>query len=241
MKKATIRFIATFLASAVLSASLTVTAQADQYPGLENLSEGQQNEYVEQIQVALVQLGYEISPTNGRYGPQTVAAISAFYSSRGDRSDGTSLGPAGYKAILSAALEKVDSAKNSESNEKVEKKKTKKKAKGKAATRKRFKAMGDVTLNNGTRKSRNAREQVSFEAWRDAPFTKYIAIKESNKRCKAVNRSGKYRGRWQMDKNFWKSYGGRKFAKRPEKATCAEQDLVAYRGWIARGWQPWNY
>ena len=23
------------------------------------------------------------------------------------------------------------------------------------------------------------------------------------------------------------------------KATCMEQDLVAYKGWLARGWSPW--
>ncbi len=225
---------ASLVISAMLWAGFTPAAGASEYPGQELLSQGVQNEYVKQIQQALVKLGYPISPTNGKYGPQTTNAVSQFYATRGDRSDGTSIGPAGYKAILSAAEQTAKSTPKKTST----KKKT---SKSKAATRKRFREMGDPTLNNGTRKSRAAREQVSFEEWKGAPFTKYIAIKESNRRCKAVNRTGKYRGRWQMDRNFWASYGGKKFAKRPERASCAEQDLVAYRGWIARGWQPWNY
>ena len=225
-------FVASLVIAGVFSFQLVPIAQANEYPGLENLSAGAENEYVKEVQEALVRLGYSISPTNGRYGPQTIQAVSEFYSARGDRSDGTSIGPAGYKAIMG------ESAFSSEPEPKA---KPKKKSSKKAATRKRFREMGDVTLINGTRKSRAAREAVSFEQWQAAPFTKYIAKKESNRRCKAINRSGKYRGRWQMDKNFWASYGGKKFAKRPEKASCQEQDLVAYRGWIARGWQPWNY
>lgn len=233
MTSRTKSFLSSLAVAAILWSGLTPQVAASEYPGQENLVVGVQNKYVQQVQVALVSLGYPISPTNGRYGPQTTAAVSKFYASRGDRSDGTSIGPAGYKAILSSA-----------STTKTPKKKTSttKKAKNsKAATRSRFREMGDVTLINGARKSRKAREAVSFEEWRAAPFSKFIAKRESNRRCKAVNRTGKYRGRWQMDKNFWRSYGGRKFAKRPEKASCLEQDLVAYRGWIARGWQPWNY
>lgn len=43
-----------------------------------------------------------------------------------------------------------------------------------------------------------------------------------------------------MDIDFWSSYGGRAFASRPELAGEAQQDLVAFRGWLARGWQPWE-
>jgi hypothetical protein len=230
------RLISSIAVASMFWAGLVSASYASQYPGPEFLVEGVQNEYVEMIQKALVQLGYEISPTNGRYGPQTVNAISKFYNSVGDRSDGTSLGPAGYKAIINSASAQAEEPVKSKT-----KKKTKSSKGSKSATRARFREMGDVTLTGGTRKSRAAREQISFEQWKAAPFTKFIATKESNRRCKAVNRSGKYRGRWQMDKNFWSSYGGKKFAKRPERASCAEQDLVAYRGWIARGWQPWNY
>lgn len=230
------RLIASISVGSMIWAGLVGSASASDYPGPQYLVEGVQNEHVQEVQKALVKLGYEISPTNGRYGPQTIGAISKFYESVGDRSDGTSLGPAGYKAILNAA------GSNSQAAEQPKSKKKAKAAKNsKAATRARFREMGDVTLIGGTRKSRDARELVSFEQWKAAPFTKFIATRESNRRCKAINRTGKYRGRWQMDKNFWSSYGGKKFAKRPERASCAEQDLVAYRGWIARGWKPWNY
>lgn len=63
--------------------------------------------------------------------------------------------------------------------------------------------------------------------------------RESHGICTAVNPSGKYRGRWQMDANFWSAYGGLAYASTPDRATCHQQDLVAYRGWQARGWQPW--
>lgn len=225
-------FVASLVIGSVFSFHLVPAAQANDYPGRDNLTAGVQNQHVKEVQEALVRLGYSISPTNGRYGPQTIKAVSEFYSARGSRTDGTSIGPAGYKAIMSEQPPAQKKKAKSQSN---------KKKNSKAATRKRFREMGDVTLTNGTRKSRKAREAVSFEEWKQAPFTKFIAKKESNRRCKAINRTGKYRGRWQMDKNFWASYGGKKFAKRPEKARCAEQDLVAYRGWIARGWQPWNY
>ena len=238
MKRRIKSLLASFVVAGVFSVQLVSVAHANEYPGLENLTAGVQNEYVREVQEALVRLGYSISPTNGRYGPQTIQAVSEFYSSRGDRSDGTSIGPAGYKAIMGQSLAGLDPEPEQAPAPETKKKK---KVSKKAATRQRFREMGDVTLINGTRKSRAAREAVTFEQWQAAPFTKYIAKKESNRRCKAVNRSGKYRGRWQMDKNFWSSYGGKKFAKRPEKASCQEQDLVAYRGWIARGWQPWNY
>lgn len=43
-----------------------------------------------------------------------------------------------------------------------------------------------------------------------------------------------------MDADFWRTYGGRVFANTPDRATEVEQDLVAYRGWLKRGWQPWT-
>jgi hypothetical protein len=66
-------------------------------------------------------------------------------------------------------------------------------------------------------------------------------MKESHRNCKSIGRSGKYRGRWQMSPAFWKTYGGKQFASKPDKASCRDQDLVAYNGWIVRGWAPWAY
>lgn len=58
----------------------------------------------------------------------------------------------------------------------------------------------------------------------------------------AVNRSGKYRGAYQMDRNFWRSYGGDPAYLNPpswEKAPPAMQDRVAFAGYRARGSNPW--
>ncbi len=55
-----------------------------------------------------------------------------------------------------------------------------------------------------------------------------------------MSSTGKYRGKWQMDADFWQTYGGLQYASRPDAASEAEQDAVAYRGWQARGWQPWE-
>lgn len=49
-----------------------------------------------------------------------------------------------------------------------------------------------------------------------------------------------YSGKWQDDSNFWSSYGGLAFASTAAGATEAQQDQVNYRGFLARGWQPWS-
>ena len=49
-----------------------------------------------------------------------------------------------------------------------------------------------------------------------------------------------YRGKWQMGASFWAAYGGKAYASRADLATCAEQDRVAYRGWVAAWWNPWG-
>lgn len=83
------------------------------------------------------------------------------------------------------------------------------------------------------------RKRTAFTTWRTSPTARRVAWRESRNRCRITNPSGKYQGRWQMDDPFWKTYGGRRYAPNPHQATCAEQDRVAYRGWKARGWQPW--
>jgi Transglycosylase-like domain len=83
-------------------------------------------------------------------------------------------------------------------------------------------------------------DPVGFAAWLASPKGKAISWRESHNICDITNPTGKYQGKWQMDDNFWRSYGGLKYAPNPHQATCHEQDLVAYRGWLARGWQPWG-
>jgi hypothetical protein len=81
---------------------------------------------------------------------------------------------------------------------------------------------------------------AGFEAWLASPTRKRIIWRESHGICDITNPTGKYQGRYQMDDNFWRAYGGLKYAPNPHQATCHEQDLVAYRGWLARRWQPWG-
>lgn len=56
----------------------------------------------------------------------------------------------------------------------------------------------------------------------------------------AVSPGGTYRGAYQMDNDFWRTYGGDPaYTGRHERAPVAMQDAVAYRGYLARGLQPW--
>jgi hypothetical protein len=87
--------------------------------------------------------------------------------------------------------------------------------------------------------SKEERKKISFEVWVKSPTAKYLKRIESTNNCKAVWYKGKYLGTWQVNAGFWKTYGGKKYASKANKATCLEQDLVAYKGWLARGWSPW--
>jgi hypothetical protein len=97
-----------------------------------------------------------------------------------------------------------------------------------------------VTAVDPTRDlSKSERKKVSFTTWVNSPTAKFLKKKESSNNCKAVGYKGLYLGTWQMSAGFWNTYGGEKYAPKANKATCHEQDLVAYRGWLARGWSPW--
>jgi hypothetical protein len=88
-------------------------------------------------------------------------------------------------------------------------------------------------------KTKAERKQISFEVWVNSPTAIYVKKAESHNNCKSTGSHGKYQGTWQVTAGFWKSYGGLKYASKASKASCHEQDLVAYKGWIARGWNPW--
>ena len=83
------------------------------------------------------------------------------------------------------------------------------------------------------------RLNISFETWVTSPTAIYLKRVESNNNCKSTGGKGKYQGTWQVNAGFWKTYGGLKHAKKASQASCQEQDLVAYQGWLARGWSPW--
>lgn len=87
--------------------------------------------------------------------------------------------------------------------------------------------------------SKEERKKISFEVWVNSPTAKYVKEVESHNNCKSTGGNGKYQGTWQVNAGFWKTYGGKKYASKASKATCREQDLVAYQGWLARGWSPW--
>jgi len=78
------------------------------------------------------------------------------------------------------------------------------------------------------------------QVWAASPKARAVIACESSNRPTAVSRTGKYRGLWQMDADFWASYGGLSIAARPDLASRAGQNYVAYRGFISRGWTPWE-
>ena len=76
--------------------------------------------------------------------------------------------------------------------------------------------------------------------WAQTRSALAVAECESGRDGSARSHTGKYRGKWQMDASFWATYGGLKYASSPDYASVTEQDEVAYRGFLARGWQPWT-
>ena len=84
------------------------------------------------------------------------------------------------------------------------------------------------------------RAHVSLYAFVHSPMGCKVTVRESGGDCRVVDSSGTYMGKWQLDMWEWPTYGGRAFAARPNLASCAQQDVVAYRNWRDRGWEPWT-
>lgn len=97
----------------------------------------------------------------------------------------------------------------------------------------------DVTTTTTARTSEAHRASIGVSAFADSETARKVVQRESNGQCDVVSPGGTYRGKWQMDSAFWVTYGGPKYASTPDRATCEQQDAVAYRGWIDRWWQPW--
>jgi Transglycosylase-like domain len=104
----------------------------------------------------------------------------------------------------------------------------------------RLPAPTDITVTPLARTSREYRATVGVQRFATSATARTVVSRESGGQCGVSDPSGTYRGKWQMDAAFWSTYGGRQFATRPDLATCAQQDLVAYRGWVDRWWQPWS-
>lgn len=91
-------------------------------------------------------------------------------------------------------------------------------------------------------KPRTKPDPHPFGPPRPGPILDCIAKHESETSggYAAVNPSGKYRGRYQVDNSFWLTYGGdSQFAGRMEQAPPAMQDQVALNGFNAKGLAPW--
>ena len=84
------------------------------------------------------------------------------------------------------------------------------------------------------------RAKVSLSAFVHSPMGCKVTVRESGGDCRVVDSSGSYMGKWQLDMWEWPTFGGLAFAARPNLASCAQQDVVAYRNWRARGWEPWT-
>ena len=98
----------------------------------------------------------------------------------------------------------------------------------------------DLTVTPKAKHSQAYRATVHLKAWRGSPHGQEISWRESNNVCHVVNPSGANRGKWQMTLALWRAYGGREFARYPERARCIEQDRVARRVWVDQWWWPWG-
>ena len=100
------RRLASLAISGILASTISVSpAFADgvpDYPGTSKVSVGADNSAVKRMQQALIDLGYDISVANGKYGPQTTRAVAKFYADNGDSDDGTQVGPIGWAEIFIA-------------------------------------------------------------------------------------------------------------------------------------------
>jgi hypothetical protein len=67
-----------------------------------------------------------------------------------------------------------------------------------------------------------------------------IVWRESNGQCGVVDSSNRWFGEWQMSMDLWRGNGGPAYAPSPQRASCGEQDTVAYRVWVKAGWSPWG-
>jgi hypothetical protein len=98
----------------------------------------------------------------------------------------------------------------------------------------------DPTMTADAKASAAYRKTIALSTWVSSPHAKAVVKRESGGNCKAVSPSGLYRGKWQLSAGFWKSYGGTRYASKADQASCAQQDTVAYRGWVASWWRPWG-
>lgn len=81
---------------------------------------------------------------------------------------------------------------------------------------------------------------VAAATWANTPKARRVAACESGGNPRSVQRSGVHRGKWQADSGFVRSYASDLPWRPIETAPEWAQDVMAYRGWRARGWRPWS-
>jgi len=180
---------------------------------------------VEAVQRALVKRGYRIGTyTLGVYGTSTAAAVQRYKSGRATLGTSNMVGPRTYASITAVLQPSAPSP-------------------GVPSSSPRYDSISDCRdLPNTTPSSltRSQRAQVTLARFVRSKMGCQVVVRESGGSCTISNPSGKYLGKWQLDMYEWNKYGGVAFAPRPNRATCAEQDLIAYRNWRDRGWSPWT-
>ena len=97
----------------------------------------------------------------------------------------------------------------------------------------------DPTTTEAARSSASHRATIPVADFVGSWTARMVVDRESGGNCAITNPNGRYMGKWQMSQTFWEHYGGAEFAAAPHRATCEQQDIVAYRGWVAEWWSPW--
>ena len=120
MTKRVSRFLAGSALAVVLSLIGGTVFAAPSYPGESQLTVGQVNSDVKQMQEAMIKLGYSIPSATGRYGPATQAAVVDFYARRNQVSDGRTMGPAGWDLLFKQAANASERRSNSEESASVD-------------------------------------------------------------------------------------------------------------------------
>ncbi len=184
---------------------------------------------VRAVQSALVRRGWVIGQyTPGVYGSTTAATVKRYKTAHPGLGPSNMVGPRTYASITrSSATTPASPA---------------------PTTSPRFTRIEQCLSIGGTDPTTTAAARTSESARRGVTLSQFVrsrmgckvVVRESGGNCRIVSASGKYQGRWQLDIDEWLSLGGLAFAGRPHLATCAEQDIVAYRNWIDRGWTPWT-
>ena len=184
------------------------------------------------VQRALVRRGYVIGRhTTGLYGSTTAAAVKRYKNAHPGLGPTNRVGPRTYASITGG----VASAPTAPTPTTP-------------TTSPRFTSIEqclsiggvDPTTTSAARSSQSARRAVTRGQFVRSRMGCKVVVRESGGDCRIVSGSGKYLGKWQLDMDEWPRLGGLAFAGRPHLATCAEQDIVAYRNWVDRGWTPWT-